>query len=832
MLNSTIVSGALDEMFARDGGLYGGWEDVPVISRMGHTRRVELLERLDIGDVTKMTVVDFGMGSWGFAAPFPKLQGCARAIGMDISPYAIKLSEQMVAEQKPPYWQSFSAYSSDGMNLPLEDASIDLFFSGESIEHVKFPPQFLSEIYRVLKPGGQLVVTTPNRDAIKYRERAEEYCTSPEHFWLFNYPELKACVEEFFHLDEVFGFNGSFGSHDEDAEWRDEAQAFKWSRNHEAEPDLATGIIMRLTKRTDVFHRYEVTDISPESVRREYIEGMLDLEFGLQGAHLGDRSSVTITRPPSDGFVARFWCHRWSGFADINEAGVSHKLDLYAFVPGWRQFVSDRRNLLDETIIITRSGDQNPKALSGQVIFFEAFTWKKVRLPAVQAPLLQKPPQLFAGRSDLYRAGYGFERVQPAVTTTVFLWFRENEGNVRGPWQPIGGRESWDGGVDFWRRQLKEMALSNMDAIYIHCINEYREQRLTLFRAYSQLRGQGWDLPKIAPFLDPLGLWEKVQIDVSTEIGKAAYVEPYLLFFEDFAENNDEFASSYLFTIDSKLVITTWWVFWLIGDVSALSREDVLNRLRSRLGARIPQLNAGIYSISTALVDPDLSFTDERMIMFSGYSYGLQAVFNGIHNWHVQPGYWDQNIRSPGYFLPRDGGRNYRLAWDAVVASVPHVHRVYVESWNEYDEGSGIYPADPNGLFVDRGMNTYDDVYSATNDPFEYVSTTRRGASKINGRPAQKASIQTVEYQEGVLTVVVRNEGNDPWLDLSAYKLRFRMADGSAVECPFERAATEPSFAEFGFVRGEPVIIALATEKPFSCAVWYLATKISEDWSL
>jgi hypothetical protein len=131
MLNSTIVSGALDEMFARDGGLYGGWEDVPVISRMGHTRRVELLERLDIGDVTKMTVVDFGMGSWGFAAPFPKLQGCARAIGMDISPYAIKLSEQMVAEQKPPYWQSFSAYSSDGMN------------------HLKMPRSIFSSLVKV-----------------------------------------------------------------------------------------------------------------------------------------------------------------------------------------------------------------------------------------------------------------------------------------------------------------------------------------------------------------------------------------------------------------------------------------------------------------------------------------------------------------------------------------------------------------------------------------------------------------------------------------------------------------------------------------------------------
>ena len=32
----------------------------------------------------------------------------------------------------------------------------------------------------------------------------------------------------------------------------------------------------------------------------------------------------------------------------------------------------------------------------------------------------------------------------------------------------------------------------------------------------------------------------------------------------------------------------------------------------------------------------------------------------------VKPGYWDQNIRNPGEFLPRNGGSHYTAAWSSV----------------------------------------------------------------------------------------------------------------------------------------------------------------------
>lgn len=46
--------------------------------------------------------------------------------------------------------------------LPLGDASIDVAASLAVIEHLRDPAKFLSEIYRCLKPGGVVYLSTPN----------------------------------------------------------------------------------------------------------------------------------------------------------------------------------------------------------------------------------------------------------------------------------------------------------------------------------------------------------------------------------------------------------------------------------------------------------------------------------------------------------------------------------------------------------------------------------------------------------------------------------------------------------------------------------------------
>ncbi len=55
------------------------------------------------------------------------------------------------------------ARAGDAQAMPLEDQSIDLVVSFETIEHVDSPATFLGECARVLVPHGTLIVSTPNR---------------------------------------------------------------------------------------------------------------------------------------------------------------------------------------------------------------------------------------------------------------------------------------------------------------------------------------------------------------------------------------------------------------------------------------------------------------------------------------------------------------------------------------------------------------------------------------------------------------------------------------------------------------------------------------------
>jgi SAM-dependent methyltransferase len=56
-------------------------------------------------------------------------------------------------------------------NLPFPDESFDLVTCTEVIEHLEHYRSTLREIYRVLKPGGTLVLTTPNILNLKSRVR-------------------------------------------------------------------------------------------------------------------------------------------------------------------------------------------------------------------------------------------------------------------------------------------------------------------------------------------------------------------------------------------------------------------------------------------------------------------------------------------------------------------------------------------------------------------------------------------------------------------------------------------------------------------------------------
>ena len=101
----------------------------------------------------------------------------------------------------------------------------------------------------------------------------------------------------------------------------------------------------------------------------------------------------------------------------------------------------------------------------------------------------------------------GYGRLDPLVTTTVFHWYTATEGSFKGYWQPLEGRTSWTGEPDWWATQIKQIMMANIDVMLVHLVTGYEPQRRNLFAALYALRAQGYDVPRVAPFLDPMGSW-------------------------------------------------------------------------------------------------------------------------------------------------------------------------------------------------------------------------------------------------------------------------------------------------------------------------------------
>ena len=89
----------------------------------------------------------------------------------------------------------------DATRLPLRSASIDHVVSFETLEHVPDAHAFVLELRRVLKPGGRLVLSTPNR-AFGPLER---HTANRFHVREFTADELRELLGECFENVKLYG---------------------------------------------------------------------------------------------------------------------------------------------------------------------------------------------------------------------------------------------------------------------------------------------------------------------------------------------------------------------------------------------------------------------------------------------------------------------------------------------------------------------------------------------------------------------------------------------------------------------------------------------------
>jgi SAM-dependent methyltransferase len=94
--------------------------------------------------------------------------GCGDGRWLDkIGPrYRTAIGVDRIANPGSAGWQYVQADIDAG--LPFDDAVADAVRANQVIEHIREPVAFLAEARRTLRPGGLLVVTTPNVRALRH----------------------------------------------------------------------------------------------------------------------------------------------------------------------------------------------------------------------------------------------------------------------------------------------------------------------------------------------------------------------------------------------------------------------------------------------------------------------------------------------------------------------------------------------------------------------------------------------------------------------------------------------------------------------------------------
>ncbi len=144
------------EHYKKDAEVFDYFQDRPSGTAHEERRLTEyILSELGAAD----SVLDVGCGSAWVAKHF-----------QNSATFVCSLDATLIntAKALDRYQKNHAAVVADAFHLPFRDGSFDAIIASEIIEHVVDPAGFVAELFRVLIPGGSLVITTPYKETLRY----------------------------------------------------------------------------------------------------------------------------------------------------------------------------------------------------------------------------------------------------------------------------------------------------------------------------------------------------------------------------------------------------------------------------------------------------------------------------------------------------------------------------------------------------------------------------------------------------------------------------------------------------------------------------------------
>ncbi|MFV0442174.1 MAG: class I SAM-dependent methyltransferase [Planctomycetaceae bacterium] len=143
-------------------------------------------------------VLEVGCGNGAGTAGLYE-RGATEAVGVDVDAAAIERASKRFSQP------GLRFLISSGSELPVDENSLDVVVSLETIEHVEDHQTLLAEFTRALAPGGLLLLSTPNRCVTNPATTIATRPANPLHVQEWNREELEVELGTAFNSIEWFG---------------------------------------------------------------------------------------------------------------------------------------------------------------------------------------------------------------------------------------------------------------------------------------------------------------------------------------------------------------------------------------------------------------------------------------------------------------------------------------------------------------------------------------------------------------------------------------------------------------------------------------------------